>query len=201
MTVFLIHGSFGSPDENWFPWLRRKLERLKHTVIAPKFPVEDYNDFAKAAIDDPTMSSRKQNFINWLKTFQTYLHKVDEDTIFVAHSIGPAFVVRVLEGLTKPVKASVFVSGFYGALNLPVFDVVNRTFIKQDINWEKVRNNSEQFFCLGSDNDPYVPQLLLSQFARRLGTKLEVIEEGGHLSSKSGYVKFPRVLDIIKSIK
>ena len=38
-SIFIFHGSYGHPKENWFPWIKEKLEKLGHTVFIPRFPV------------------------------------------------------------------------------------------------------------------------------------------------------------------
>jgi len=40
-TVFIIHGSGDGSQEHWFPWMKKELEKLGHTVIAPQFPCKD----------------------------------------------------------------------------------------------------------------------------------------------------------------
>ena len=36
--VVIIHGANGSPEENWFPWLKKELETKGIEVIIPQFP-------------------------------------------------------------------------------------------------------------------------------------------------------------------
>ena len=43
-NVFIIHGAYGSPDENWIPWLKKELDKPGCEVYAPKFPTpENHN--------------------------------------------------------------------------------------------------------------------------------------------------------------
>ena len=79
MNFFLIHGAYGHSEENWFPWLKNKLEKLGHTVYVPKFP-----------------TPKGQTLENWMKVFDEYIHLVDENTVFIGHSLGPAFILSVV---------------------------------------------------------------------------------------------------------
>ena len=45
----IIHGSFGSNEGNWFPWLKEQLETKEKQVLVPQMPVGVGN----------------QNFENW----------------------------------------------------------------------------------------------------------------------------------------
>lgn len=181
--IFLIHGSYGNSQENWFPWLKAELEKLRHTVIVPKFPTPE-----------------NQSLESWNKIFEKHLHLIDENTIFVGHSLGPAFILSLLEkfSLAKSIKACFFVSGFIELLDNPTFDNVNKTFVNQEFNWAQIKRNCKKFQVYHSDNDPYVPLSCGDKLAKLLGVKLIVIPNAGHFNAKAGYTKFERLLEEIK---
>ncbi len=181
--IFFIHGSYGNPQENWFPWLKTELEKLGQEVFVPKFPTPEH-----------------QSLESWMKLFEPYLRQIDNDTIFVGHSLGPAFILSVLEklSLAKPIKACFFVSGFVGLLGNPDFDSVNRTFVDKKFEWDKIKRNCHKFQVYHSDNDPYVDLSHGEQLAKLLGVKLTIIPNAGHFNTKAGYTKFERLLDDIK---
>ena len=41
LTCLIVHGTYGHPQENWIPWLRKELELLNYEVIAPHFPTPE----------------------------------------------------------------------------------------------------------------------------------------------------------------
>ncbi len=189
MKIFIIHGSYGNPHENWFPWLKKELEKLGHTVFVPEFP-----------------TPKNQNLKNWMFEFQNrrYYGLIDEKSVFVGHSLGPAFILSVLEKIKipKPVKACFFVSGFTGSLGNPEFDEINKTFTEKDFNWEKIKNSCDKFIMYQSDNDPYVPLEKAKELAKNLEGELKIIKTAGHFNEKAGYSKFEDILkNILKETK
>jgi hypothetical protein len=183
VNVIIIHGAYGSPKENWIPWLRKELVRIGCKVIVPKFP-----------------TPKGQSLRNWMKVLDKHKKQFGPDTVIVAHSLGPALVLRKLEKLDKPIRAVFLVAGFLGALGLPDFDGINASFFAKRFEWARIRRNAGRVFLYGSDNDPYVPIREEKEFARKLRTRLVMVKGAGHFNKKAGYVKFPRLLKDIKRI-
>ena len=50
-NYLLVHGSFGSPFVNWFPYLRNELEKRELVVYTPDFPTgvgyQNYDNWSK----------------------------------------------------------------------------------------------------------------------------------------------------------
>ncbi|MFH1978179.1 MAG: alpha/beta hydrolase [Candidatus Aenigmatarchaeota archaeon] len=180
-TFFIVHGAYGNPEGNWFPWLKEELEKLDCRVFVPKFPTPE-----------------GQNLDNWLVVAEEYVHYFDENTFFVGHSIAPAFLLSLLEKLQIPIKAGFFVSGFLDNINNPTFDTINKTFYRK-FDWKKIKRSCKKFYVFHSDNDPYVPLNKGKELARRLETDPIIVKGGGHLNAESGYYKFNLLLEKIKS--
>ncbi|MBT7903024.1 serine hydrolase family protein [Candidatus Woesearchaeota archaeon] len=184
--VFLIHGAYGTPTENWFPWLKKELEKLNCQVFVPKFP-----------------TPQNQTLQNWFFAFNSYLSKLDENSIVIGHSLGPAFLMRVLETtnsttLSKPIKSAFFIAPFIDFLDNPEFDEINRTFIENNFDWKKIKSNCKKFVIYHSDNDPYVNLKYAKYVATKLNVDINIIPNAGHFNQASGYLQFTKLLEDIK---
>ncbi|MBS3055023.1 MAG: serine hydrolase family protein [Candidatus Aenigmarchaeota archaeon] len=182
-NVIFIHGTYGSGKENWFPWLKKKLERSGHKVLVPKFP-----------------TPKGQTLRNWLKVFSKFDKFVDNNTIFVCHSIGASFVLRYLETTKKNVKGCFFVAPFVFVLCSTDLDYLFKSFVG-DYDYKKIKKRCNKFFIFGSDNDKYVPLEWDKKLKKRLNAKLFILKNAGHINEDAGYLKFPLLFDKIKKLK
>lgn len=180
-TAFIIHGTWWSPEGNWFPWMKEKLEAKWYQVFIPRLP-----------------TPQGQNLKAWTQEFEKYKKSVSKESIFIAHSSWPAFVLSILESIDMPVQACYFASGFLGLIDIDSFDTLNETITDKDFNWQKIRQSSTYFYmCHGSD-DPYVPRFNAEKMAQWLGAEIDIIEWGWHLNKESGYTDFEYLLEKIR---
>lgn len=179
-TVFIIHGTWGSPEGNWFPWMKQKLEDLWCQIFIPEFPTPD-----------------NQSLESWLEVFEGYKKHINEETIFVAHSSWPAFVLSVLESIDTSVQACYFASGFLGLINIESFDVLNKTITHREFDWKKIQKNCNNFYMCHGLDDPYVPLHNAQLMADNLWVEIDIIKWGGHLNEESGYTSFEYLLEKI----
>ena len=179
--VYIFHGSYGSPSENWYPWLKHKLEKLGFKVYVPKFP-----------------TPKNQSLESWLKTFEKY--NLKKDSILIGHSIGAAFMLSLMELYAIDIKACIIISGFISLLGDERFDSINRTFLVKRYDFIKIKNNCKNFYVVHSDNDQYVPVQKAEEIAERLGVSVEIIPNAGHFNKDSGYTKFELLLRKIKDL-
>ena len=183
MVILILHDIESKAGAHWMGWLSNKCEKLGHRVIMPDLP-------------SPNHPKRGE----WLKKIFWETEDVDlANLVVVGHSLGVTSALDFIEALKVPVKALISVSGFYRDYGVEL----NSYFLKDryiDLNLNKVEKNVKSVFVLYGDNDPYVPQKELKALADGLKIKPEVIKNGGHLNSDAGYAKFPRLLEIIKSL-
>lgn len=177
-NYIILHGSFGSNNGNWFPWLKNELEKKNKKVDCPQMPVGVGN----------------QNYENW----SNEMNKLDINggTTIIAHSIAPIFVCKYLITNDIKVKKLIFVCGFNNYLGIDKdFDAVNEPMFID--NYYDVKNCCNNIECYYSDNDPYVNFEVEKNFADGLTDKQFIIRNGGHINSETGYIKFEEILKSI----
>jgi len=135
---------------------------------------------------------------SWMKVFEKYSSGLHTNTIFVGHSLGPAFILRILEKYGKKIDACFFVAGFIQRLGIAQFDKRNRSFIEGKFDWKKITSLCKSFTVINSANDPYVPLQCGEKLAKNLGVKITVLENAGHINKDAGYTHFEFLFEEIK---
>lgn len=171
MKFFIIHGTGGSPEGNWFPWLKTKLEERGHTVFVPRFPTPE-----------------NQSLDSWMEVFEKYFNELDEETVLIGHSLAPAFILSILEKTNTKIKGIILVSGFLGLLGNEFFDNCNKTFTTKKFDWENIKNNVKNIYVINSNDDPYVPFERGVELAKNLGTNVIKLENTGHINAEFGLI-------------
>jgi predicted alpha/beta hydrolase family esterase len=175
--TIIIHGSGGSPNDCWIPWLKDNLNKIGFTVITPQFP----------------STPKTQTLKNWTQVINQY--SIDENTILIGHSLGVPFILNILE--THKVKACFLVAGFIGLLENK-FDPVIKTFSNKNFDWNRIKENCQKFTVLHSNNDPYVHIDKAYELSKYLNIEPTLIPDAGHFNSTSNYYEFHDLLELIK---
>ena len=180
-SAFIIHGSTGSKDAHWLPWLKEKLEEKGLQVFLPQFPIEE----------------GQQTLQNWFNTISPMKEHLF-GSIMVGHSLGTPFILNILNQWDIEIKAAFFVGGFgeqHDADGEPNMD----DFAARDFDWDKIKSNCKNFYVFHSDNDPYVPLEKAERLARNLGAEVILVKGAGHFQAQSGFETFPLLLEKIKN--
>jgi hypothetical protein len=183
-NVFIIHGAYGYPNENWFGWMKNKINKLGYEVYVPQLPTPD-----------------GQSLDNWLKVFQEHEDKINSETIVIGHSTGPAFLMSLILKLNVKIRSAYFVSGYTGLLGRPEFkkfDELNKTIVNKKFDYKKIKSLIKNIHVFHSDNDPYVSLEKSIEFAKNLDVNITLVPNAGHFNSKAGYDKFEYLFEVVK---
>ncbi|MBV9575980.1 MAG: alpha/beta hydrolase [Gammaproteobacteria bacterium] len=184
MNVFIIHGAYGYPEENWFNWLKIELYQLGVNCYVPQFP-----------------TPQNQSLANWMQLFnQSYQHLTTPNSILIGHSLGAVFCLRWLEEQDCLLRAVVLAGVFIDYLGIEKFDSINSSFLAEDFNWKHIAKRSQEFACFHGENDPYVPKQHVEQVVNQLGAKKIIISQGGHLNTAANFSQFPHLLIYLKNL-
>ena len=175
--VIIVHGWEASPEANWFPWLKNELEMRNFIVEVPAMP----NTI------NPTLEV-------WLGHLKKIAGEPSENTFFVGHSLGVITILRYLESLEgKKVGGVVLVSGFPEPI---IYEELNSFFTKP-LDYQRVKKATDKIVAIHSDNDPHVPLKNGEILKEKIGAKLVIIPNAGHLNSGDGFGKLPIALEAV----
>ncbi len=176
--VFIVHGYDATPDDNWFPWLKKQLEERGFDVIVPQMP------------EAATPSLEK-----WLTHLQQLVGKCDENTFLVGHSLGTITCLKFLETLPENQKAGgvVLVAGFSEDINFsPLY-----SFTEKPLNYKKVKDSVKNIVAIHSTDDMAVPYRFAEIIQDKLNAKLITLQGLGHINASNGCFELPEALNAI----
>lgn len=185
-NVFIIHGSNGSPQENWFPWLKKELSKLGHRVLVPQFPIPKV----------PMPCGHKLS--EWIKTLNDYNRYINSDTIFIAHSRGCVFTYHYLAKIKLSIAATFLAGPWINYIWYPNSKKID-FFHKVPFDWKKTKKGSRYFEVYQSTNGE-TPVSEGKEIAKNLGAKLIIVKNAGHfnVANDKKFVKFPLLLKNIQ---
>jgi len=172
-NAFIFHGTEGTPQENWFPWLKDELEKVGVETTVPQLP-----------------DSAHPNVNAWLTEASTF--KTGPDTILVGHSLGAVLILRMLER-GHQAKAVYLAAPFLHDLD---WDVLKESlFFADTFDWHHIKQQCSHFEVFASKNDPYVPVEYVEEVAKGLEVTNQALDVNKHFNTTD----FPYLLERIKS--
>lgn len=179
--VYIIHGWEGYPENNWFPWLKKELEKRKFKVIIPSMP-----------------NTEEPKIEEWVSFLKKQVNQPDKNTYFIGHSIGCQTIMRYLETLRGDVKIGgiIFVAGWFNLINLETkeAELIAKPWLETLINFNKILSHNKKFVVIFSDNDKFVPLTDAKLFKNRLGAKIIIEKNKGHFDDENLVKELPVVL-------
>ncbi len=201
MTFVIFHGAYGNANGNWFPYVKDELLKLKQNVVLEQFPVEDYDEVVKTG---PGYVAKKQTLENWMKFFENKIKpQIDlkQRVCFIGHSLAPLFILHVLTKYKIQLDSAIFVEPFLTSLGLKntwMFDLVNKTFYKDDFDFEALRKLMPVSYVVWSDNDQFVPRSNLLTVAEKLGSSTISVHNALHINAPL-FTKQALVVELCKT--
>ncbi len=182
--VFIVHGWDGYPEEGWFPWLKRELEKNDFQVFVPAMP-----------------ESEEPKIEPWVSHLAELVGTVDQNTFFVGHSIGCQTILRYLERLPsdKKIGGVVFVAGWFTLTNSNTDEEIRirKPWVETPVNFEKIKQHGNKFVALFSDDDPVVPLSNQDVFREKLGAKIIIEHQKGHFGGSDNVLELPSALHAV----
>lgn len=179
-TAIILHGTLGSPDGNWFKWLKGELEKRGLQVWLPQLP----------HAEQPSLN-------DWY----TFIQKecpfaINKDTLIVGHSSGAILALIIAQNNIEKVGAIVDVSVFHD--NSLQWEPNNKLF-DQQFDWDTIRQGTNKLLFVHSDDDPYVPLDQAQRVANKCQAELMLIPGQGHfnLEKSEDCRQFPKLLELI----
>jgi predicted alpha/beta hydrolase family esterase len=178
--VFIVHRGEGRPGRDWYPYAKKELEKSGYTVSALRMPSPDL----------PIMKK-------WVAHLSKSVGRPNEHTYLIGHSAGVITILRYLEGLNKNEKVGgcVLVAGWVDDLGYKEL----RNFFTKPINWPAIRRHCRKFVAIHSSNDPFVRMYHGHTLKKKLGARLLIEHNKGHLTGEDRVKKLPSVVKSIKN--
>ena len=195
-NYLIVHGSYATNIDNWLPWLEKKLTDAGEEVINLNYPTHP----------NPVEAAEVQNYENWAKVLNTVKDRLNEDTIFVGHSISNIFFVKYCIENNIHISKAIFVSGFTNYNNnytkfvdgfvkqvgYDFFDKAMNTFYPKHP--EQFKELAKSRICFFSDDDPIVSQAKLKEFAKLMGAESICMAGAGHFCNGAYSQSFEEIL-------
>ncbi len=164
--VYMIHCWGASSEENWYPWLKYKLEERGLDVLVFNMP-----------------NTENPKIEEWVKYLETKIKDIDENTYFIGHSIGCQTIMRFLEKLHKDKKIGgcIFVAPWFNLVNLEPNEMeIAHPWLNTQIHFDRITEHCNKFLAIFSDNDSVVPISDKEIFKEKLNAKIIIEKNLGH---------------------
>lgn len=178
MKVMIIPGN-GNTDisENWFLYVKKKLERLGISVIAKNMP-------------DPDLARMKF----WLPFIEKNINH-NEESILIGHSSGAVASLRYMEN--HKVMGAVIV----GVCHTDLGDNKEKAsgYYDKKWDWKSIKNNSRWIIQFASTDDPYIPINEARFIHSQLDTEYYEYTNQGHFGADINKKEFPEIPRLLRN--
>ncbi len=187
--ALVAHGLNGSSNENWFPWIKKVLEKNYWKVSVPDLPNSDH-----PAIEQ------------WTSVIS---NELQENCVAVGQSLGCPAILNAIQTSGKKINKLILVAPVnpnqeWGQLHkqYPAADwAAVKSFADIKFDWKKINQLVQKIIIYYSDNDPYIPVNSIEFYKKNLPqADYKFLLGKSHFSkSTANMTEFPEILDDIQS--
>jgi uncharacterized protein len=182
-----VHGWGGNPNNCWFPWMVKELEKANIETKPVTMPTPDF-----------------PNPVTWPQALKNEVQNLDDETVLVGHSIGCLTIMHYLAGLPQATKVAgvVFVAPWMEIAKQenPADEEVRDKWRNLPLDITKFKSHLGGFTCIFSDNDDAIDSFLNEPLFKKMGANT-IMEHGkGHFSDDAGIMELPSALEEILKI-
>lgn len=186
--IYLVHCWDGTSSDGWYPWLEEKINDQNIKLF--KF---DMPNTANPKIEE------------WVDYLNSKVDLLNEETYFIGHSIGCQTILRYLETkeITK-IGGILFVAPWLDLLPKAIEDEDSyntaQPWINTPIDFEKVKQFTNNISCIFSDNDYFVSIEQEKEFRNKLNAKTVIVNNKGHISQDDDVYELQEILDLTQKM-
>ncbi|PIZ61954.1 hypothetical protein COY17_03310 [Candidatus Saccharibacteria bacterium CG_4_10_14_0_2_um_filter_52_9] len=178
----ILHGTGGSPQSNWLPWLKADLENRGYKVWVPELPNNQtpnrqvYNDF---------LFNSGWDFA---------------DNLVVGHSSGAVSVLNLIEDQRcPPIKTGVLIGAWSGTKGTDLDkDQFSALFPPEGFNFELIKQKAAQLLFLHGDNDPLCPLEQAKWLAAQTASEIIIVPGASHFRRDDGFTELPQLTEALE---
>jgi predicted alpha/beta hydrolase family esterase len=188
----ILHGTDGSPDSNWFPWLKQTLEAHGYKVWVPELPHNHtpnrqvYNDFLFGSDWDFT------------------------DNVIIGHSSGAVEVMNLLMDERCPHIRLGVMAGAWASSDVELTEAQRRAYEQAGLNKEQfeglfppegfdfdiIKSKADELVFLHGDDDPYCPLSQAKWLAEQTQSEIIIVPGGHHLGAR--FLELPQLVEMLQ---
>lgn len=192
-NAIIIHGTWGSGEGNWFPWLVNHFKQSGVKAVSPTLPD------AKLPHYETRNTFIKEKYSEYLK----------ESSIVIGHSSGAGTALHLAQQhkidqlvLVAPV---LYIDESYkeelkNAFDEKTANAMDVLYNKHKIDWESVKKNVRKITVVFGENDPYLPKEMKS-FAEKIVGKENVFVLAGKAHFSSSTKDAPEQFELLRFIE
>ena len=192
-NIVVVHGVGGIERESYFPHLKQTCQDLGLQVFMPS--LGGYKD--------------QITYEMWRDYFdQNILPYIDNNTIFVAQSLGTQFAIKYIVERNLNISTYISCAGPYDVLamkkNAPEraasFAPITKLFKPTDAEFEIFKQKPFVKYSLFSDDDIFFEQTNLETYSKFIGSTPIFIKGKGHFNFDACVFELNELEDLIKQI-